>query len=288
MRIDLKELIRNFPKRKQDSHKGTYGKVLNIAGSRFYTGAAILSSLSALKVGAGYLTLACPDNISNIIASYSPDITYLPLKSTNGVVSADNFNFVIEKYKEYNILSIGSGLSQNEEVQKFVLNVLSNINTNSVIDADALNIMAYAKFTKIPDNSVITPHPMELSRLLEVPVSEIQSSREKYAVSAAKKYNCVVVLKGHNTIVTDGERTYINSSGNSALAKAGTGDVLVGTIAGIAAQMNCSDMFMASSIGVYLHGLAADIAVLETTEYGLLASELINYLPKAIKKAFEI
>lgn len=282
MRIELEDILKYFPERKAVSHKGTYGKILNIAGSKFYTGAAILSSISALKTGAGYVTLACPEDICGIVAAYSPDITLFPTENTNGCISESNTKFILKKASDYDVCSIGSGLSQNPETQNFVISFLTQINKPCVTDADALNAVAAKKFTELPEKSVITPHPAELARLLNVTVGTIQSYRENYAVMAAEKYNCTVVLKGHETVVTDGEKIYVNKTGNSALAKAGTGDVLTGMIAGLAAQMKNTDIFYAASLGVYLHGLAADIAAKETTEYSLLASELINYIPAAI------
>lgn len=284
MRIELEDILKYFPKRTPLSHKGTYGKILNIAGSKLYTGAAILSSVSALKVGAGYVTLACPDTICAIISSFSPDITLLPLNNTNGFISASNTEIVANSAEKYDVISIGSGLSQNEDTQKFVLEFFKNIKKPCIIDADALNAISSSEFLNLPQKSVITPHPMELSRMLKISVEKIQEQREYYAKLASNKYNSVVVLKGHETIVTDGKRTYTNKSGNSALAKAGSGDVLTGMIAGISAQTKGENLFECAALAVYLHGYASDIAVKETTEYGLLASELINYIPKAIKK----
>ena len=284
MRFVINDLIKYFPKRVQDSHKGTYGKVFNISGSKFYTGAAVLSSLSALKIGAGYVTLACPENICSIIASYSPDITFLPLENNEGCISHKNLDYVLKKSEEYTVVSIGSGVAQNTATQKFIIDFLKNIQKPCVIDADAINALSVTKDFILPEKSIITPHPRELSRLISVSVEEIQKNREKFAVETANKHKCIVILKGHNTVVTDGEKIYINETGNSALAKAGSGDVLTGIITGILAQKNGEDIFETASLGVYLHGFVADIAVKDTTEYGLLASELLNYIPKAVAK----
>lgn len=285
MRIELEDILKFFPKRIQDSHKGTYGRILNIAGSKFYSGAAILSSLSALKVGAGYVTLACPCDICNNISAYSPDITLLPTKSTNGCISNKNIDFLLNKSKEYDIVSIGSGLSQNTETQKFIIEFLREIKKPCVIDADAINAVSKNRNYQLPKNSIITPHPKELSRLINISVEDIQKSREKFAIETANKNECIVVLKGHKTIVTDGSKIYENNSGNSALSKAGSGDVLTGMITGILAQKNNhQELFESASLGVYLHGLAGEEGAKEKTEYGLLASELLKYIPKAIKQ----
>lgn len=282
MRIGVKEIIHDFPKRLPYSHKGTYGKILNIAGSAYYAGAAILSSLSALKIGAGYVTLACPENIATAVISYTPDITIFPLK-TNGISStSENIYTLLKKAEDYDVISIGSGLSDNPETKKLILDFLSKNDKPTVIDADALNAIAASGFTELNKNTIITPHPREMSRLLNVETSEILSNREKYVLEAAKKFNCIAILKGKDTLVTDGEDIYTNKTGSSALAKAGTGDVLTGMISGLLAQSKNS--LYSAAAGVYLHGLTADIAENLTTKYGLLASELIDCIPQSIMK----
>lgn len=293
MRYEVEDITKFFPKRIQNSHKGTFGKILNISGSKNYSGAAILSSLAALKAGAGYVTLACPDIIVKSIASYTPDITFLPLKSTYiGSISSENTNSVLNSIKGYDVISIGSGLTTNEETKKFVIELLNKIEKPIVIDADALNIIASENITNIPKNSIITPHPKELSRLLNVSVEEIQTNREKYAIIGAEKYNTIMVLKGHETIVTDGKNIYINRTGNSALAKAGSGDVLTGITAGITAQikkpMPEDFLFFVATNSVFLHGIAGELASKDLTEYSVLASEQIKYIPQAIKKILSI
>lgn len=293
MRYELEQITKFFPKRIQNSHKGTFGRILNISGSQNYSGAAILSSLSALKSGAGYVTLACPDVIVKSIASYSPDITFIPLKSTAiGSISKENTNSVIHRIKDFDIISIGSGLTTNEETKSFILELLKNIEKPIVIDADALNIIASENIKNVPKNSIMTPHPKELSRLLNISVEEIQANREKFAIIGAEKYNTVMVLKGHETVVTDGKNIYINKTGNSALAKAGSGDVLTGITAGIAAQMkkNMPEnfLFYVATNSVFLHGMAGELASKDLTEYSVLASEQIKYIPQAIKKILSI
>lgn len=282
MRVELEEILSYFPKREQNSHKGSYGKILNIAGSKNYTGAAILSSLSALKTGAGYITLACPDVITETVASYSPDITFFPLKTyDNNYIHSCNVKSLIKKSKEYDVISIGSGICTNKCTEKFVIKFLENNTKPIVIDADAINIISEQEKVNLTANTIITPHPKELSRLLKTDVTVIQKNREEYAIMSSKKYGCVTVLKGYQTIVTDGARIYINETGNSGLAKAGSGDVLTGIITGIFAQIK--DAFTAAALGVYLHGLSGDTGTKEKTEYGLLASEIIFYIPSAIK-----
>lgn len=281
--VAVTEILEDFPKRPQNSHKGTFGHVLNIAGSASYAGAAILSSLAALKVGAGYVTLASTEETIKNIHSYSPDTPTISLKQTeNGMISKENTNSVINISKNHDVISIGSGLGQSEDITELVTKFVTQNDKPILIDADGLNALAKSEIEKIGGTSIITPHPRELSRLIKVPVEIIQSNREYYTVETAKNLETIVVLKGHNTVVTDGKSVYTNETGCSALAKAGSGDVLTGMITGILAQSK--NLFHSACLGVYLHGLAGEIAAEDLTEYSVLASDLINYIPNAIKK----
>lgn len=271
-----------LPKRVQNSNKSTYGRVLNIAGSSNLPGAAYLSSVSALRIGAGYVTLAGVDSIINIIASMVPELTYIPLKSNSqGSIDKDN---IIKELSLYNVISLGCGLTTNEGTKDFVLDLLPMLNSRQglVIDADAINILSLHKGEISLKNAVITPHPKELSRLLNVSVAEINDNREKYARITSQTYECITVLKGNKTIVTNGEKIYINESGNSALAKAGTGDVLTGIISGLLAQKMTP--LNAALLGVYVHGRSGDIASMDLTEYSVLASDVIDYIPFALRE----
>lgn len=280
---DIKSDFFKLPERPLNSHKGTFGRILNIAGSKKYSGAAVLSSLSALKSGAGYVTLACHESVISSVSSYTPDITFLPLRiATNNFSCEENVRTILEKISGYNVLAVGCGLTTEKFVSEFVLKLFPNVKIPTVIDADGLSIIAENDFGKFEFPSVITPHPKELSRLMNTDVGEIQNDREKYCREAALKYNTICVLKGHNTVVSDGEKVYINFSGNSALSKAGSGDVLTGLISGFAAQ-GCS-LFDAAVLGVYIHGVCGELAAEDLTEYSVLASDLLTYIPNAIKK----
>ena len=281
--FDKKFIKENFPSRQSNSNKFDYGKILNFAGSVNYSGAAYLSSYSALKTGAGYVTLACPDNIVNSIAAMAPEITFIPLHSTK-VGSISENNNLIDKLSNYNVISIGCGLTTEKSTEKFVMNLFPQFldNHKIVVDADAINILAHNHNITSLKDAIITPHPKELSRLLNVDIFEINTNREKYARIASQTYQCITVLKGHNTIITDGDKIFVNLTGNSALAKAGTGDVLTGVISSLLAQGLSS--FNAAIVGVYLHGLAGDIASQQLTQYSVVASDVIDYIPLAIKK----
>ena len=261
-----------MPERPEFSNKGTFGKVLNIAGSENYSGAAYLSSVSALKVGCGYVALSGSPKSMNIVANLSPDIVYVPIAN------------VKEAIEKFNVVSIGCGLSVETGTSilfKSIISTLAGTDKTVIIDADGLNLMAKKKPTKLPANLIITPHPMEASRLLKVDVEKILEKPVDYAKKLSKKYNCTTVLKLHSTVVCSKDmEIYINDTGNSALAKAGSGDVLTGIISGLSAQGMPN--FEAAKLGVYLHGRTGEIASSMLTEYSVLAIDLLKYIPLAI------
>ena len=265
-----------FPKRIQNSHKGTYGRILNIAGSKNYTGAAYLSSLSALRVGAGYVTLASSEYVCQIVASMTPDLTFLPLSNTNELD---------ESLNAYDVISIGCGLSQDENAQilvKYILEKGIETNKTIIVDADALNILAKLQIKNLGQNFILTPHPKELSRLLNTDLDEIQGNREKYAKLASDIFNCTVILKGYNSIVCNKDSLYINQTGNSALSKAGTGDILTGMVSGFSAQKVSN--FDACVLATYIHGKIGEEYSKKNSQYSLLASEMLNFIPKILRK----
>lgn len=282
-----KEIVAKFlPQRVQISNKGTYGNVLNIAGSMFYPGAAYLSSISALKVGAGASMLATATDVIPIVASNSPDITFLDLgQSPLGTIPKDGIKY-LNGVANSHAISIGCGLSTLGGTKSFVMSFLKNnidSQTPIIIDADAINILATENKKVFPLNSIITPHPLELSRLLEVDVKEIQSNRVKWAWEASKYFDCIVLLKGHESIIAiPNGKIFINPTGNSALSKAGAGDVLTGMIAGFCAQGTALEN--AACLAAYLHGLCGEIASRTQGEYSVLASNLPNVIPMAIKE----
>lgn len=254
-----------LPARPENSNKGTFGKILNISGSQYMWGAAYLSSLSALTIGAGFVALASEESVLSRI--HAPEIVLCPLSQIEEINPT--------------VLLIGCGLSTSDKAKKIFNSVIpSKIPT--VIDADGLNILAENDESLRGNDIILTPHPKEASRLLNCSLNAILENMELSAKQISEKYNCITVLKSHRTIVTDGEKVYYNTTGNSALAKAGSGDVLAGMIAGLLAQG--STPYEASCLGVYLHGLAGDLAKNDLTEYGVLATDTIRYIPCAIKK----
>ena len=275
-----------LPKRSDYSSKGSYGSVVNIAGSLMYSGASYLSSISALKVGAGLVRLATVTSIIPTVASLSSDITFINLGESDNYTIPKDANKILKEIKEPSVYSIGCGLSLDNNIQDFVLTFLKNNIDNQtpiIIDADGINAIACtSKKVVMPLNSIITPHPLELSRLIDVPVDEIQKNRIQYAWETSKKLDCIVLLKGHETVIAiPTGQIFINKTGNSALAKGGSGDVLTGMISGFAAQgLNLEN---ATCLAAYLHGLSGEIASNSQTQYGVLASNLVNSIPSSIK-----
>ncbi len=281
------ELIRNIlPVRTLDSNKGSYGKVLNIAGSLNYQGAAYLSSVSSLKVGAGLVSLATIETVINNISALTPNLTFFKLRdSYSKCIASDSFAELVPILGGYNVVSIGSGLSLEPAVMAFVsdfIKYFADSSTSIVMDADALNSVAESGFCKLPVNTIITPHPKELSRLLRCDVERIQEDRISAAKAASEKFGCLTVLKGYRTVIcTPNFEIFINTTGNSALAKAGSGDVLVGMITGFLAQgVSCDG---AVKLAVFLHGLCGELAAEKLTEYSVLAQDIVDCIPLSIK-----
>ena len=261
-----------MPTRPQESNKGTFGKILNIAGCDNYIGAAYLSTYSALKIGAGYVALATDINVIKSVSQMLPEAVYMEVP------------YAYRRLNEFTTILIGCGIGTGFTAKnnfKFIVNYFKDKDTPFVIDADGLNILSQTHLP-LPKNTIITPHPAEAARLLVKDIDEILADLEGSVMELCEKYNCTVVLKTHRTIICDKSNLFINQHGNSALAKAGTGDVLAGIIAGLLAQK--MEPFEAAKLGVYLHSRAGEIASEDLTEYSVLASDIPKYLPQAIKE----
>jgi len=285
MNISINDAIRKFPKRKLDAHKGDFGHALVIAGSAGYTGAAYFTSQAAVLSGAGLVTLAAGRSIYDIMAAKLNEAMVRPFFET----SVFSLSLLAEKEllmfaEKVSVAAVGPGISQNKETAHLVRNLISKLNKPIVLDADGINAVVghldLLKNTKSP--ITLTPHPGEMSRLTGKDIAEIQNNRKNIALEFAREYNTVLVLKGARTVVAspNGD-VYENQTGNPGMATGGTGDVLTGMIAGFAAQG--LDLFTASILGVYFHGLAGDIAVKEKGVLSLLATDLLNRLPEVLK-----
>jgi len=282
--IEFDDIYHLMPPRPPDGNKGTFGNVLIIAGARGFSGAAAMAAISALKVGAGLVRLAAPKSILNALAAKHLEIVKVPLSETKDqTISPDAVNDLLPHLDKADVVVIGPGITTNPETAEFLFSFLPKITVPLVIDADAINIISKnVRFLKkLNAPFILTPHPGELSRLTKLTPQEINSKRIDLAPLLAKKFSGVLVLKGAPTIIASFDKeTYVNPTGNSGLASAGSGDVLVGMISGFLAQ-NLS-LTGASALGVFLHGLCADLAMERNNEYSLTAEDLIEHIPASI------
>lgn len=284
MIIDKSLVNSGIVKRTQESNKGTYGSLLTICGSYSMAGASILAGKGALRCGIGLLKMAVPKSIYPIVASAIYESVYYPVsENESGTHNKYETPFLLEKSKESNAVLIGCGMQNNRDTYFIVNSFLEKCTVPIVLDADALNAICSnldaLKLAKVP--VVITPHPKEMARLLKISVADVQSNREQVAVNFAREYNVYVVLKGHNTVVAspNGD-VFVNTTGNAGMATGGSGDVLAGMISSLLAQ-NPKKPLECACAGVYLHGMAGDIAKVKFGEISMLPTDLINCIPKA-------
>ncbi|HVG07295.1 MAG TPA: NAD(P)H-hydrate dehydratase [Thermoanaerobaculia bacterium] len=267
------ELAGLLPERAPGTHKGTYGHVLLVAGSPGKAGAAILAARAAVRSGAGLVTAAVPESILDVVDLGSIESMTLALRSLDHVLDA---------VEGKSVLAMGPGLGQEEETAGAIRRIALEVSLPLVLDADGINAFAgrAAELAGRSAETVLTPHPGELGRLLGLSTAEVQGDRLAAARRAAVEAEAVVVLKGHRTLVaTPGGEVHVNTTGNPGMASGGTGDVLTGLISGLLAQgLGALD---AARLGVYLHGLAGDLAAARTGEAALVAGDLLTYLPAA-------
>ena len=272
--------------RNEDSHKGTYGRVGVIAGSKGMTGAPFLSSSSALRTGSGLVYTMVPKCISEIMQIKSVEAIVKPFEDNGDGFSKSSIKEILDYSKTLDVIALGPGLGIDQDRIELVSQILQKADCPIVLDADAINCIGENKEVLISrrQRTILTPHMGEFSRLIGVDIETIKSNREKYSMEFSKIYGVVLVLKGNKTIVCDGDNIYINSTGNAGMATAGSGDVLTGMIASLIGQgIEC---FKAAKLGVYLHGLAGDIVKEEKGEYGMIASDIVSSIPFAIKKTY--
>ena len=274
-----------LPQRPAEGHKGTFGHLFVIAGSRGFTGAAKLACEAAARSGVGLVTVGVPRPLGDIVASSLTETMSFMLPSTGSeTLSRAAVEPALEFAATKEAVALGPGLSQHTETQAFVLEFVQRCPVPMLIDADGLNALSAKPGVLLERRApcVLTPHPSEMARLVGKKTADVQAAREGIALDVASRYNCAVVLKGHRTVVADASgEAYVNPTGNSGLAKGGTGDVLSGLIGGLMAQG--LKPFHAALLGVYMHGLAADIAAREKTERAMTATDVVRSLPAAWK-----
>mgnify|MGYP001009393393 CR=1 FL=1 len=279
-----KEISHILPKRKKDLHKGDFGRVGIIAGSKGMIGAAYLSSIAALRSGSGLVYNIVPKSLYEIFSIKLIESIIIPVEDNNtGHFILNSLNEVEETIQNKDVLAIGPGIGVDDERIEFIQNILINYNGPIVLDADGINCLAQDPtiLLKRKGPTIITPHPGEMSRLLNINIQKIQENRVKYSKNISNKYNIITVLKGANTVVTNGKDIYINPTGNPGMATAGSGDVLTGIIASFIGQGIVP--YKAAILGVYLHGLAGDLAKADKGEYGLIARDILENIPYALR-----
>jgi len=274
--------------RAADSHKGNYGHVLLLAGSLGKSGAAILAGRAALRSGAGLVTIAAPEPVQPIVAAGQPEYMTEPLKATkSGALSVrslvDGTFGELEEGKS--ILAIGPGLGTHRQTQEFIRTIVTQTELPVVLDADGLNAFdghAPSLRRRKTKFLAVTPHPGEMGRLLGVSTKDVQAGRVKVARESALQWNTHVILKGfHSIIASPTGVLFINTTGNSGLAKGGSGDVLTGLLAGLTAQFGTRDWFRVLTLGVYLHGIAAETSAQAYELSGVLALEVVQNIASA-------
>ena len=283
-----------LPERPLQANKGSFGRVLVVAGSMNYIGAAYLACSGAIRVGAGLVTLAATPTLQSILAAKLTEVTYLPLpESRPGVVSPEAARLIFQQFESYNVLLLGCGLGQSQEVVRLVRSILVPRQRRElpalVLDADALNTLANTPrwWQQLTTDAIVTPHPGEMARLTGMAVAEIQADRLEMTKKWAAEWHKTVVLKGAYTVIASPEgKAVISPVANPGLASAGSGDVLTGAIAGLVAQG--LPLFEAAAAGVYLHGEAGELVKARLGDAGMVASDLLPELPVVIKNLKEI
>lgn len=284
--LKLERKIRRVWKpRPRRSHKTDYGRIFILAGSKGLTGAAALAGFAAVRAGAGLVTVGCPEAVYPIVARRFPEVMVRPFPSSpEGSLSETGFTEISAFLRNQDVFALGPGLGRHPATQKLIRRLIAHSPLPLVIDADAVNALTghadvLKKCRHVP---VLTPHPGEFVRAFGGPKPESDAARKKRVAEIARKCRCVLVLKGYRTVAADPSgRTHINSTGNSGMATGGSGDVLTGIIAALEGQgLRPWD---AARFGVYLHGLAGDLAAKKIGEISLAAGDLIEFLPRAVR-----
>ncbi len=279
MELNHEEVLKILPDRAADSHKGDFGKILLLCGSKGYTGAAYLAAMGALRSGAGLVFQGVPESIYEIEAVKLNEAIVFPLPDADGKLSDKAIPEILERLPRMDAVLIGPGLGQSNEVLAVVDMVLKTAQCPVVLDADGINVIAAHKdiLRGRTNPTILTPHTGEFARLGGV----IGESRVAAAEEMALDLGCILLLKGHNTVITDGQNTYINPTGNPGMAVGGSGDVLAGIIAAFLGQG--IEPLEAAACGAWVHGAAGDLCAEEIGQYGMLPSDMVNVLPRLLK-----
>jgi NAD(P)H-hydrate epimerase len=288
--IRAHDLARLLAPRPPDANKGNFGHVLVVGGSLGKSGAAAMAGMSALRVGAGLSTVATASSILPTVAGFHPELMTEPLAETEaGTISlrALEYGHMDSLVKGKTVLAVGPGISREVETTEFVHSVVVRYQLPMVVDADGLNAFegCVEKLHGKEHPLVITPHPGEMARLCGCTVAEVLRDRSNLARRFAQEHECIVVLKGHRTLIAEpGGEIWVNTTGNPGMATGGTGDILTGMVAGFIAQ-NSSELLPAVLAAVLLHGLAGDVAREIKGEQCMVATDLVTAMPEAFRRA---
>lgn len=272
MVLTHEQVLSYLPDRDENAHKGDFGRILLLCGSRGYTGAAALAAMGALRSGAGLVFLGVPESIYAIEAVKLTEPIVFPLPEDGGKLSGASIPEILARLPQMDAVLIGCGLGQSEGTFEVTKAVLEHARCPVVVDADGINVLAAHKdiLRERQDSTVLTPHAGEFARL---------GGGDPAAF--AREHGCVMLLKGHRTVITDGTQTYVNHTGNPGMAVGGSGDVLAGIITSLIGQR--IEPLTAAACAAFLHGAAGDVCAAEIGQYGMLPTDLLNALPRLLK-----
>ena len=278
IQLNHEAVLHILPDRRPNAHKGDFGRILLLCGSRGYTGAAALAARGALRSGAGLVYLGVPESIYAIEAVKLDEPVVFPLPEEEGKLSEGAIPEVLERLSNMDAVLIGPGLGQSAGIYSVVKAVLERYCGPVVLDADGINVMAAHKdiLRGRTAPTIVTPHPGEFARL-----GGKSGSRVDAAVDMARALGVIVVLKGQGTVITDGEKVYVNPTGNPGMAVGGSGDVLAGIVASFLGQGIAP--LDAAACAAWVHGAAGDICAREIGQYGMLPGEMVEVLPRLLK-----
>lgn len=277
--LDHGKVLSNLPDRKIDAHKGDFGKILLLCGSRGFTGAAALAAMGALRSGAGLVFLGVPESIYEIEAVKLTEAIVFPLPDAEGKLSAEAIPDIVKRLSQIDAVVLGCGLGQSEGTRSVVQAVLKAATCPVALDADGINLIAQHKniLRERTYPTILTPHGGEFARLGGIPGADRVGAAEEMA----KDLGCILLLKGSGTVITDGQTTYINPTGNPGMAVGGSGDVLAGILTGLLGQGIAS--LQAAAAAVWLHGAAGDLCAQRLGHYAMLPTDLLCDLPRLLK-----
>ena len=277
--LNHEKVLNILPDRDPFAHKGKFGKILLLCGSEGYTGAAALASMGALRSGAGLVFLGVPRSIYAIEAVKLTEPIVFPLPDEEGKLCADAIPEILDRLPKLDAILIGPGLGQSQGVYEVVKTVLEGAECPVVLDADGINVMSRHKdiLRGRTAPTILTPHDGEFARLGGV----LGNDRVAAAEQMARELGCIMLLKGHQTVITDGSGTYINHTGNPGMAVGGSGDVLAGMLVSLLGQG--IGPLEAAACGAWIHGAAGDLCAAEMGQYGMLPTDMLNVLPRLLK-----